>query len=247
MGLSLIGYRGFTIAGVSSSFANIVKVCDGIVDIGSGQASVLDSERGLERWLLDSVFAGDLEAPVASLINKSLSQSTDELIQRRLSEWAFLPPAAVCELAKAKDAPKYNPGRWNFCPVQDRNSCYNYANDQILCQEAVPGVASGVNITFSCCGLIEGASGDGLRLVKNSNAPLRRGEGWYVAVATCPDLSDFHFYRQDALGCWSHKVGDGEVTNIDDTHQVITNPETAILGDYHFCAYLVTNRHVTIG
>ena len=73
-----------------------------------------------------------------------------------------------------------------------------------------------------------------------------KGECWYVAVATSPKWNDFHFYRQDSTGCWSHKVGHSEVTNLDDMDHIIASPESAKVGDYMVCAYLITNRNITI-
>lgn len=38
---------------------------------------------------------------------------------------------------------------------------------------------------------------------------------------------DYHFYRQDCDGTWSHKTGTGDVTNEDASGNAITNPKNA--------------------
>jgi hypothetical protein len=238
---SLVGYRGFTITD-----ALRVRVRDGIVDLGSGRSSFWDRDRSLESWLLGTVFRGAIEPAALATAEESLSEDIDDIIKRRLSEWAFSRASATC-ISKAQDAPLYDPSRWNVDPFQDENSCYNYANDQRLHQVAEPGVGGGIKINFSCGGLLAGAKADHLHFVNDAKTALGPGQGWYVALATTPRLDDFHFYRQDSSGCWSHKVGLGEATNIDDDRKVITDPEVAKLGDYTFCAYMVTNRKVVIG
>ena len=39
---------------------------------------------------------------------------------------------------------------------------------------------------------------------------------------------DFHFYRQDSNGYWSHKQGNGEVINVDGINERITDPKECI-------------------
>ena len=47
-----------------------------------------------------------------------------------------------------------------------------------------------------------------------------------VALVIAPG-QDFHFYRQDADGMWSHKPGMTQATNVDASGSPISNPETA--------------------
>jgi hypothetical protein len=49
----------------------------------------------------------------------------------------------------------------------------------------------------------------------------------YDAVDHCFYGNDYHWYRQDDDGTWSHKPGWGEVRNVDASNKAITNPETA--------------------
>ena len=47
-----------------------------------------------------------------------------------------------------------------------------------------------------------------------------------IALVIDPD-NDYHFYRQDSNGLWSHKPGGQPVTNLDASGKLIFNPELA--------------------
>ena len=52
-----------------------------------------------------------------------------------------------------------------------------------------------------------------------------------------PDV-DFHWYRKNAEGFWSHKPGGTAVRNIDNSGVIIHDPETCDRGGYtEFCGY----------
>jgi len=65
-------------------------------------------------------------------------------------------------------------------------------------------------------------------------------------IATVTDENeDYHFYRQDSNGYWSHKPGATSVTNIDATGRLIYNPQLASrlypgsgLHYKNFCGYM---------
>jgi hypothetical protein len=50
----------------------------------------------------------------------------------------------------------------------------------------------------------------------------------YDSVALAIDTGiDYHWYRQDSHGRWSHKPGNTSATDVDASGNPITNPETA--------------------
>jgi hypothetical protein len=49
----------------------------------------------------------------------------------------------------------------------------------------------------------------------------------FDAAAKTFHLADFHCYRRDADGGWSHKPGRGPVSRLDSNERIIDNPETA--------------------
>ena len=77
-------------------------------------------------------------------------------------------------------------------------------------------------------------------------AKLFAGKGWYVALVVWPG-TDYHWYRQDKVGCWSHKPGQTAVRNVDNAGQPIADPKTCNRGPYTvFCSYMVTKRGLSI-
>ena len=53
---------------------------------------------------------------------------------------------------------------------------------------------------------------------------------WKVALCLAND--DYHWFRQNDDGTWSHKRGAYEITNRDSSRKIIYNPETCNRGDY---------------
>ena len=61
-----------------------------------------------------------------------------------------------------------------------------------------------------------------------------------VALTVAPGY-DYHWYRLDSNGMWTHKPGMTAATNLDQSSQTISSPETADRGPYtDFCGYLCT-------
>jgi len=235
-----LGYRGFLVRRDDEPQASYVH--DGIVDSGQTGPSVVANDRELERWLLST--AGEsINAEVRDLVSESID-SPINLEASLLSDVV----APACPTCSATDAPLYNPGMWNIPTVQPYNNCYNYANNQITGTFAQPGRASGHPITSlaNCNSPSASAVSDGLQVVPNFSAPLGPGQGWYVALVVWPG-NDFHWYRQDKVGCWSHKPGSTLVRNVDNAGTAISDPRTANRGPYTlFCSYLVTKAGVHI-
>jgi hypothetical protein len=63
-------------------------------------------------------------------------------------------------------------------------------------------------------------------------------------VAFCYDDScDYHWYRQNFNGTWSHKIGTKPVKNIDEDDNIISNPEKCNRGVYkNFVGYYIIKR-----
>lgn len=231
-----LGYRGFSVQSTTS--ASRAHVFGGTVDLGVQAPTLVAADRELEQYLLST--APQLPAGVADHVRGSLSgaQNLDAVNLRA---------AVTCPVCQAADAPAYNPSLWNIPSVQPYNNCYNYANNQITNTFAQPGRATGKPITsLSCTGVQPSAVSDGLKASSNFSSPLGPGQGWYVALVIWPD-TDYHWYRQDNVGCWSHKPGQTAVTNVDSSGNPITDPKMCDRGPYTvFCTYMITTRTVTI-
>jgi hypothetical protein len=238
-----LGYRGFSVTRGADhpSAASRIMIHEGILEHGGAAPNQID-DTGLETWL-------------AGIVGPQLPEAVREHVTSTLSAGrgasGFQLPVVVagkCPPCHAVDAPTYNPAIWNTPTVQPHNNCYNYANDHITNTFAQPGRATGHQVGFppTCQTAAAGATSDGLHSVPNFTNPLGKGAGWYVALVIWPG-SDYHWYRQDNVGCWSHKPGQTAARNVDNAGHAISDPKTCNRGPYTiFCTYMVTNRHVHI-
>ncbi len=218
-----------------------LHIQEGIVDQGSAGANVVDDSE-IEAWLVDTA---------GTAISDELRQA---VAQSRAARASFIAEGTAagregvkCAKCQAADAPAYNPAPWNTPGVQPNNNCYNYANNQMTNTFAQPGRATGHQATvMDCKQVTPAATSDGLKAVNNFHASLAAGKGWYVALVVWPK-QDYHWYRQDKSGCWSHKPGQTQVRDVDNGGQKIADPQTCNRGPYtDFCTYMVTNKGVTI-
>lgn len=239
-----LGYRGFILRR-SREFPQgglRLFVHEGIVDLGQDEENRRADNRDLERWLL-----GTAPGQLGENIRKVVAA---ELIQPPLNAVDIFNAravAAACPACQSQDAPVYNPSLWNAPNVQPYNNCYNYANDQITNTFAQTGLAYGIQMqTIACPDVDLAARADGLVGVLSFSNPLGPGQGWYVALVVWPGL-DYHWYRQDQNGCWSHKPGPAAARNTDNSGNAITDPKFCDRGPYvDFCTYMITNRGVAI-
>lgn len=119
-----------------------------------------------------------------------------------------------------------------YGPVQHSTNCYAFAVNDYQGHDAgkkpspgrasgfiVPGVRDedGAEIAYY-------AELDGLKPASTETEHL---EGHYrVALVISPN-DDYHWYRENADGTWSHKRGHEPVTNKDAANQIITDPQKA--------------------
>ncbi len=143
---------------------------------------------------------------------------------------------------QACDIPPYSPSYWNDGgTIQRNNNCYNYANNKRTDTYAQPGRAAGAMYSsLTCADVYNAAIADGLvPLPASGNCPDGRAK---IALFVDPGV-DYHWYRLDSGGMWSHKPGRAQATNLDNSGNPISNPETADrcggwLCYTDFCGYL---------
>ena len=147
--------------------------------------------------------------------------------------------------------PPYEPARWNKDPVQTSTNCYAYAANNPGGHPAntkpQPGQQCGHPAPdASCQSVTAAATCDGM--VPAPNPPPAKPGYYAVALVSAPAANpaapplDYHWYRQDDNGNWSHKPGWSEATNKDASGNPITNPQTADrnygrLNYSNFCGY----------
>jgi hypothetical protein len=188
-----------------------------------------------------------LEAPLRELLGAQLQPAS------RLTVADEGPTAAAEAEAEAAAAVTcryevgaYNPGFWNNdSSIRSRNNCYNYASNKRTDTFAQPGRGCGHMYTaISCPEVTRGALCDGLHHRFNCFPDTERPR-YLVAlvVAPGPGFIDFHWYRKNREGFWSHKPGGTAVRNVDNRGRVITDPQTCDRGPYtQFCGYFYTCR-----
>lgn len=143
--------------------------------------------------------------------------------------------------------PRYEPNEWNDGgQIQYNNNCYNYACNIRTDTFAQPGRASGNMYTsLDCSEVSAGAVSDGL---VGQDCDQGCGENCHkVALVIWPGI-DFHWYRQDIGGNWSHKPGGTQAKDTDNAGSMITDPRSADRGPYtEFCdCFCVCKCGVTI-
>ena len=122
------------------------------------------------------------------------------------------------------------------------NNCYNYALGVPTGTFLVPGEASGLAAEAMTCeddfgklGLVNAAINDGLRLVTSTDQCKVSEQ--VVALFNMPEM-DFHWYRLEKGGVWTHKMGKRAPTDLDRSGRVITDLMSADHGQYrYFCGY----------
>lgn len=240
-----LGYRGF-------------KIIESETDIGGATATTVDTlgaftERAVivgngdaERSLLDA-------GVTAGAINQDLSAYVSQNIGGVLLAGGGGGGAggagggaggSACPPCGGTTSPAYGPAFWNDPARQPFNNCYAYANNQATGTFPQPGRGTGQIFTsLDCDGVRPAAERDGLVTTDTFQASR---EGWYVALVIWPG-QDYHWYRQDDVGCWSHKPGQTRARNVDNSGQAIADPQQCDRGPYTvFCTFMVTNAGVTI-
>lgn len=211
-----LGYRGFTIRAVGERLLDQeIYVHAGIIDVGPRDINRFTDSPELEQFLLRTG-GENVDPPVRDLVLAALND-------RKL----FSAAARIGVLA----APPYDPGKWNNDPnIRTRNNCYNYASDKITNTFAQPGRGSGSMYTaFDCANVGAAAQRDGQILIPNPN--ITPTQGHIVTLVMWPG-NDFHWYRRDANGMWSHKPGSTPARNTDNSGNLISDPNTCDRGPY---------------
>ena len=166
-------------------------------------------------------------------------------------------PVVACPaVVKKDDNPAYAPADWNDGgAVQGSTNCYAYAVDSRTGHtpggKPQPGDTSGTATDFpvNCASTTSAVVKDGQpdAIKQAQRCPYNQQEkqpppdkpGYYlvalVQTSKGPGFAadgnyyhnDYHWYRQDDDGSWSHKPGHDTARNVDATGAPITNPETA--------------------
>ena len=154
-------------------------------------------------------------------------------------EWSDADLRAAC-------APIYDPSFWNDSGrgIRVDNNCYNYACNRVLPTGfANPGRGGfGHAILIETCAQLDaGLRVDGLVRTDPDHPDCSGCRHQIMMVKGYRE--DYHFYRRDRDGMWSHKVGHEPATNLDSSGRTITDPRTANRAQFtEFCGSYCVDR-----
>ena len=158
--------------------------------------------------------------------------------------------------------PKYEPDKWNKdIFIKKTHNCYAYALNMInkkyskICKELNKNSKNNCIFLKPQVGMYSGNYDNSkltcekmkIRLIKDNPKikPINKDDlipnhYYKIALSCVGDGSDYHFYRQDNNGYWSHKDGSKKATNKDAKRRLIIDPEKADRGRYNkFCGYFM--------
>jgi hypothetical protein len=128
------------------------------------------------------------------------------------------------------EEPKYDPDRWK--EFEKYNNCYAYALDNNKKRNSKPQPNNKSAEKYNCKDLQKWISEDLVDTKNNKHSLLNSSKekicpkGYHkIYLVTSGD--DYHFYRLDNDGLWSHKPGGGKVTRLDAENKIIEDPSTA--------------------
>ena len=143
-----------------------------------------------------------------------------------------------CPIETCKSQLKYEPEKWNSLDrnMHEINNCYSYAFDRLeknRTEKLQPGeLSTGEFNNYDCDEIINKVQQDfeksGLTKLNDINDPI---DCTHYKIALVIDNKgdklDYHFYRQDNNGMWSHKLGKNPISNKDACDKYIKDPKKA--------------------
>ena len=238
-----LGYRGFIIEPQGTSRGGLPQA---FRVKSSNSLNEAKAQEILKQWR-----RGGSRAISGSSSEKVPSESTPaDTIPEGKTEQGTVPNQARSSRGQCPFvATRYDPRPWNQRDVIRRNNCYNYATRRQTNTFAQPGRASSFVLgePLSAKRVIRGALLDGAhptnKCLSAEEAPL------VMALVFSPSIDDFHWYRlhRDSNGIWGHKPGQAQARNIDNSGQIITDPETCDRRPYtQFLGYFYAPRSMKV-
>ena len=166
--------------------------------------------------------------------------------------------------SKIKNYPRYSPDIYDDPEYVRVNNCYAYAFEDLVKNDTrhskpQPGYRAGLNPLaetkkdFTCKNIQDKLQLDYKNTLKyqpesdKSLCPCNYRKAALVLADSTMNM-DYHFYRQDSNGLWSHKPGGTNVHNVDASGKTIYDPAMADRDNTHietdgynyltFCTYI---------
>ena len=151
---------------------------------------------------------------------------------------------------RSRAEPQYDPGRYNNDPsIYKSHNCYSYSMNVIdpklvnkcrrntkknTCRQNFhqPGALNGDRYTLNVetrrtCPVVEKLMISDVPDIKKTNFYQRCPSNMSKIALVVDPGEDYHYYRQDADGLWSHKDGSNKVKRYDALKNNIVNPQLA--------------------
>lgn len=207
-----------------------------------------------EGWLTAEPWAGQIQGDAYSSFKSTSFTLTDKgtyvfrttAYDPQFQQWKISSEVSIYVTGNYT-TPSYTPSFWNDSgTIQYSNNCYNYANNVRTDTFAQPGRAAGnMWSSLTASNVSAAATSDGL---EPTTASGTSSVGKTKIALVIWLNNDYHWYRKDSNGLWTHKPGGTEATNLDNSGNIITNPETADRGPYTiFAGYFFTPSDATEG
>jgi hypothetical protein len=135
-----------------------------------------------------------------------------------------------------KNKPIWNPDLWNNLENVDIINCYSYAFNYIennLEKKLQPGELSNEKFkSYDCFEIEDKIKNDyGINYLNklNSKDDIIPCNHYKIALVIDNNSKDkdYHFYREDLNGFWSHKTGKDQISNKDASGNLIKDPHNA--------------------
>jgi hypothetical protein len=240
-----LGYRGIIVEHLDGAGTRLPhRFLISADRVFADRTAVHLDEPGVEHALVseDSLIKRfKLDHHTASLIKTDAEAALKPGLGTLLPPPWHIPPIIVVQ--HENQAPIFEPTWWNDGSTrQFGNNCYNYGCDYRSDSFAQPGRATGHMYTeITSAAVKAGAVSDALidTPAANNHFPAT---GHLVALVIAQGF-DFHWYRKDMTGKWSHKPGGTAATNLDNSGVAITDPRTANRGVYTQFATFMNVKH----
>jgi len=118
---------------------------------------------------------------------------------------------------------EYSPDFWNSFSTRRSNNCYSYAINRPYISVDHP-LLFNTPSDLSCSGVGTILESSGVKKVDSSG---RCPSGYHKISLFIDPGKDFHFYRQEQNGSWTHKRGTRNIESVDSEGLPISNPDEA--------------------
>ena len=156
--------------------------------------------------------------------------------------------------------------------TRESHNCYTYYLDKMsgeayhlcksdlpkynMCRRPQPGYASGYprleDKDYTCKEIMKRTISDNPQIRKINNPGEKCSSDEYMGAVVVAPKYDYHYYRYNDEGQWTHKPGYKPTTNLDAANNIITDPKSADrnynkkLNYTQFCGYTCVPRNPSV-